>query len=593
LGSIRRLFLFLYNGGLNPYAADAELLYLRRMVSMTIFSLTPVAILLMAANRYTFDTDWQQNVPILAAMLFLWVTIFLQATFGWTRLAAHSLIAAFWFAPTALIVKLGLNSSNWAFYLVVPMLALLLFNFVVAAAWTTFAIVSIWFFAGLTTMGLLDVGVRPERHATAIAISGPLIALMLAIAGYTFRRGQSEAEDRLKSNVQRLATEVDTRREAEENALAAERTKAVFLTTMSHELRTPLNGVIGAAQLLKTTPLQDEQQELMEIVTSSAELLLELINNVLDLSKLEANQLELELQPCQPRGLVESVLKPLQLVAIDKGIKLSAEVESDVPNWVICDSLRLLQVLLNLCGNAIKFTDHGSVGICVNTYDGGLEFVVRDTGIGISPAAQAKLFQPFVQADSSTARKYGGTGLGLNIVKQLVELMQGSITISSTPGEGSSFAIRLPLDRCEIETTEIKVETHGSKLDTKQLRVLVADDNSINRMVAAKMLRRLSHDVIEAENGLRALELVQSEPIDLVLMDVQMPVMDGLTAAGRIRALAPPLNIMPIIGLSANARAVDGDDMIAAGMDEYLSKPVRIEQLQAALQQLQIQPAPR
>jgi len=593
LGSIRQLFLFLYNGGLAPQTADAELLYARRMVSMTIFLLTPVATTLMLANTYAFGASSEINMPILVAMVLLWIAMALQATRGWTRLAAHSLMAAFWFAPTAVIVKMGLNSSNWAFYLVIPMLALLMFNRPVAAVWTSFSVVSIWFFVGLTTAGYMDVGVRPERHAIAVGISGPLIAVMLAIAGFTFRRGQKQAEDRLKANVKRLAKEVEIRREAEENALAAERTKAVFLTTMSHELRTPLNGVIGAAQLLSTTPLNEEQQELMDVVTASGELLLELINNVLDLSKLEAGQLDFDLRPSQPKELAESVLKPLQLLALNKGVKLTARVAADVPEWILCDPLRLRQVLLNLCGNAIKFTEQGSIDLCVDNREGGLEFVVIDTGVGISETAQARLFQPFVQADSSTARKFGGTGLGLNIVKQLVEMMQGTVTLSSSPGNGSRFSIWLPLKACEMAMPEVSMPADKPDFKTRPLRVLVTDDNAINRMVAAKMLRRLSHEVIEAENGLEALEVVQSEHVDLVLMDVQMPVMDGLTAVGRIRALTPPLNSLPIIGLSANAREADGDEMIAAGMDEYLAKPVRIEQLETKLKALQPHTGPK
>ena len=577
---------YLYNGGLDPDSAEPGLLRERRTVSATALLLMPVACTLMVANTLLFDAD-VENLPILFAVLVLLAALYAQAKFGWSRFTAHLLISLFWFAPTATILQQGLNTSNWAFLIVLCMLGLLLGGRRTGAVWTTIALLTMWLFAGLTMVGVMDVGVRTDRHATAVAISGPLIVLMLYITGATFRGSQVEAERKLTQNITRLADEVETRRQAEEAALSAERAKAVFLATMSHELRTPLNGVMGAAQLLKGTELSREQKDLMQVITSSGELLLDLINNVLDLSKLEAGQLQLEQQPTQLGALVTSVVAPLRLTAQNNQVELTAQLDKDLPLWVMCDPLRVKQILLNLCGNALKFTEQGRIDVIVKRDGQSIKFEVQDTGVGIPADAQDRLFQPFTQADSSTARKYGGTGLGLNIVKQLVESMGGTIAVRSELGRGSTFTVRLPLNECEVGLAKPLREFGDAPAgERRRLKILVTDDNAVNRMVATKMIRRLDHDVVEAEDGEQALAAVRAEQIDLVLMDVQMPNMDGLTATRRIREMPAPLNATPIVGLSANVKASDKDDMLAAGMDEYLAKPVRIEQLDTVLSEL-------
>jgi signal transduction histidine kinase/ActR/RegA family two-component response regulator len=576
---------FLWNGGLEVNSADPSVLRERRTVSATILFLMPIACILMLANTYFFDAS-AENVPILIGMAVLLTALCLQAAKGWSQLAAHLLISVFWFAPTSLVASLGLNSTNWVFLLLLSPLALLLGGIRSAILWTIIAICTLWAFVALTQLGYLDIGVRVERHAIAVGISGPLVIIMLAIAGATFRSFQVQAEQKLQTNVRRLGEEVDTRRAAEEAALAAERAKAVFLSTMSHELRTPLNGVIGAGQLLKNTQLDSEQQELVDVVTNSGEILLDLINDVLDLSKLEAGRFELERQPVQVVQLVESSISPLRIMGRDKQVAVNYEIDPDVPEWVSGDPLRLRQILLNLCGNALKFTKQGRIHIYVKNSDAGLLFAVEDTGIGIENDAMVKLFQPFTQAGSSTARQFGGTGLGLTIVKQLVDLMGGKIELDSTVGVGTTFSVFLPLQACDVEAPLVSLAPKTEPIKPTVLKVLVTDDNAINRMVAAKMLRRLNHIVVEAADGVEALDVVSHQPVDVVLMDVQMPNMDGLTATQKIRGMTSPLCDLPIIGLSANALDTDRSDMLAAGMNDCLSKPVKIEQLEATLDQV-------
>ena len=395
-------------------------------------------------------------------------------------------------------------------------------------------------------------------------------------------------------------------RRAKEAAEAASRAKSAFLANMSHEIRTPLNGIIGMLTLLEASELGTSERQHVETAMSSAESLLGIINNILDFSKIEAGQMELEARTFDIADEVRRLARTFELTATQKGIDLITRVDTGTPRFVVGDSIRFRQVLNNLINNALKFTHRGHVLVridCVQN-DGcraTLQVCVEDTGIGIPAAQQEKIFNHFTQADTSTTRKYGGTGLGLAICRQLVELMGGRLSLKSTPGSGTTFAFTITLEvdgqACSRPPAREKpaqlpeaVPKHTAK---GRFRILLVEDNAINRKAAMGILRIIGFtNVSVAENGQIALDMVRRQRYDLVLMDVQMPVMDGYKATRRIRALeerqhrdgpatsgsrqagAGPAGHLPIVAMTANALSEDRQRCLAAGMDDYISKPV-------------------
>ncbi|EGJ50355.1 response regulator [Desulfocurvibacter africanus] len=412
-------------------------------------------------------------------------------------------------------------------------------------------------------------------------------------------KGEIETVLSILNEITALKVTEEELRQAKDLAEEANQAKSAFLAAMSHEIRTPMNGVLGMIELALMRRPTSKVKQYLDLAKQSGQALLLIINDILDLSKIEAGMITIEEQPFNPRAMLESLFATMSLAAEQKGLEFRSNVASALSSMALGDEGRLRQVLFNIIGNAIKFTEQGEIAVSIDVPRGEkwrdicgakgsfcLLASIRDTGVGIPAHMLEKIFDSFTQVNGRNY-EFGGTGLGLAISRQLVEMMGGKIWVESEPGKGSLFTFVVPLEALEAEPVAPEVQAvEAVHAETRSLKVLIAEDNSINQILATEILKEKGHSMFVVENGQAALEALRKEKFDLVLMDAKMPVMDGEEATRRIRAGEAGDPDVPIVALTAYALKGDRERFLAAGMDDYISKPIDMQELERVLQEV-------
>jgi len=433
--------------------------------------------------------------------------------------------------------------------------------------------------------GLIAVSLWGKPEFWGFIASGPLMlgGLFVLVLMTMLREERIQA---FQEHQTHLISELEISRD---KADAANTAKSNFLGVISHELRTPMNGVLGAAQLLSSSRLDAQQREMLSIIRNSGDSLLSLLNDILDLTKIEAGKMAFELVDIDMQNLHDRLMSPWAAQARAKGLEVVSHFEGDLPTVVRGDPLRVTQILSNLLSNAIKFTDVGQISYTVRGRKiaenrVAFEFSVTDTGAGISEEDLTRLFQPFTQVDNSSTRRFGGTGLGLTISRRLAGIMQGDISVVSVVGKGSTFTLSVEAEVVEWEKHMADEADTNSAVDVRGMNVLVVEDHPVNRMILEAWMGSTGHNASSAENGQMAVEIARHQRFDLIVMDVNMPVMDGLSATRLIRENSVNSDT-PIIVLSASARAEDHQAGLEAGADAYMNKPIDFRQLANFMEQ--------
>mgnify|MGYP003882069793 FL=1 len=499
-------------------------------------------------------------------------------------LLGHSLVAVMWGVACCLAGFSGGGLEAPALFVLpaVPAVAALISGTRSALVWSVLALLPPPVFY-VFAEHFPATRMSPESFEVMRVVGPTGAVLLVAVTVLTYERSQREQAEQLRVSRQDALAAHKAADEAREQAELANRAKSAFLATMSHEIRTPLTAVVGVAEVLRGAGLDARHTRQLALLEGAGRTLLGLVDDILDLSRIESGQLEIESVPVDLAAIVHEVGSILQTRAATRGVSLRHSHEG--PAFIQGDPLRLRQILLNLVGNAVKFTEDGEVALLCSVEARGegdlldVVFTVRDTGVGIPEDVQHTVFQPFTQAEQGTARRFGGSGLGLSIVARLVRMMDGSIDLESVPGEGTTITVRATFQQGQAPVAEPS-EAEVTKAGT--LHVLLAEDNEINQEVVRLMLERCNCEVVIAPDGFQAVEAVVDKPdaYDLILMDCQMPGMDGFEATRTLRAAGWT---RPIVALTANATPADRAECMAAGMDDFTSKPLTLADLRGVL----------